>query len=287
MVEPLRTVTEYRLWSPNAGRAAAIFAVIGYLLYLLSDFWMFIGWAVWAALGVAVAGMLIAKQIDRLRRPLLRVADDGVSIQNAGEERYVAHGQIRDVTVTRSSGIRDTSCAYHLALELHDGTAITVAAPERQALQAQQAIQTARTRHQATTPINASALQRGDRETEQWVEELQAVGAGARWSHRQASLSKDDLWALVESPVVPPEQRAAAAVALDLRTRPARQRLRVAAKSTASRPLRIALTQVASTVDDEALGEALATLEAAQAATDAGAKAPPEPSTKTPAPRLS
>ncbi|MBW2455729.1 MAG: hypothetical protein JRI68_14525 [Deltaproteobacteria bacterium] len=284
MSAPLRKVEEYRLWSPHAGRAAGIFAVIGYLLYLLSDFWMFIGWTVWAALGVAVAGMLIAKQIDRRRRPLLRVADDGVSIKHAGQDRYVSHGQIRDVTLTRPGGIRDTSCAYQLALELHDGTAIKVAAPERQAHQAQQAIQAARSRHEAATPIDASALARGDRATEQWVEELQAVGAGARWSHRRASLSKDDLWALVESPAAAPDQRAAAAVALDLREKPAKRRLRVAAKSTASPQLRIALEKVASTEDDEALCEVLAALEQAQEALSPAEAVVPEPPTEAPAP---
>ncbi|RLB62174.1 MAG: hypothetical protein DRI90_09665 [Deltaproteobacteria bacterium] len=272
MSAQLHRVEEHRLWSPHAGRAATIFAVIGYLLYLLSDFWMLIGWYVWAALGVAVAGMLIAKQIDKLRRPLLRIANDGVSITHAGQERYVSHSQIRDVTVTRLGGIRDTSCAHQLAIELTDGTSIELGAPERQATAAQQAIQAARGRHQVATRIDAGALERQDRGTEQWVQELQAIGAGARWSHRQASLSQDDLWALVESPASPPECRAAAAVALDLEAPPAKKRLRLTAKTTASRPLRLALEKVATTEDDEALVEALASLEASLEAPSPGAE---------------
>jgi len=284
MPGPLRKVKEYRLWSPHAGRAAAIFAVIGYIAYLLSDFWVLLGWTVWAALGVAVAGMLIAKQLDRRRRPLLRVADDGVSVIHAGQERFVSHDDIRAVTVTRPGGIRDTSCAYQLALELHDGTAIKLAAPERQATETQLAIETARTWHHEARRIDASALKRGDRETKQWVEELQAVGAGARWSHRQASLSPDDLWALVESPTASAEARAAAAVALDLSNKPAKQRLRVAAKTTASRPLRIALEEVARTEDDEALAEVLATLEAAQQPPAPAAAPLSEPPSDAPTP---
>ena len=147
MSAQLHRVEEHRLWSPHAGRLATIVAVIGYLLYLLSDFWILIGWIVWAALGVAVAGMLMARQVDKLRRPLLRIADDGVSIKHAGREIYVSHDQIRDVTVTRLGGIRDTSCAHQLAIEVDGRPSIKLGAPEQQATATRQAILEARGRH--------------------------------------------------------------------------------------------------------------------------------------------
>lgn len=119
---------------------------------------------------------------------------------------------------------------------------------------------------------DAARLARGERGDAAWIAHLKALGAGANADHRTAPMLIERLWRLLEDPLVAPETRAAAAVALSAAGDPrARERVRVIAGATAAPRLRVAL-EAAARAEEEAdaeLAAALTALEAAPPATGA------------------
>jgi hypothetical protein len=106
----------------------------------------------------------------------------------------------------------------------------------------------------AATPADVETLlSRGGRATREWAAALRALGAGGLGGYRSASVPRDLLWSVAESPSAAPDARVAAAVALrrDL-DESGRERLRVAAAATVAPKLRVALGNVlAEGADDE------------------------------------
>lgn len=116
-------------------------------------------------------------------------------------------------------------------------------------------------RVRAATPAGAldpAALARNGRALPEWIGAVRALLDPVR-SPREAAVSPEDFWRLVEDVDAPADTRAAAAVALapSLDER-GRQRLRVAAEAVASPRLRVVLEASADGRDEaahEALGE--------------------------------
>lgn len=110
-------------------------------------------------------------------------------------------------------------------------------------------------------PETTDLLLRGDRVGAQWLERLRGVGEGANAGHREAPISVDRLWQIVESPAAPGGARASAAAALSPKLDDhGKKRMRIALEDTAAPKLRIALER-ALTDDDEALLQALDAIE--------------------------
>lgn len=111
--------------------------------------------------------------------------------------------------------------------------------------------------------LDASALLRGGRPADEWIRALRAAGAGADADMRHASIPVERLWRLLHDVGAEGLARAAAAVALAPSASPEeRARIRVAAESSASPALRIALERsIDEQADDEALAESLYALE--------------------------
>ena len=113
-------------------------------------------------------------------------------------------------------------------------------------------------RAHAAAPAHASRLGRRGRPLSAWREELRQLTAETA-DYRHATLSRDDLAAVLESPKTSPEQRIGAALALaeaghaeDL------ERVRIAASACATPRVRIALEAIADArEDEEALAAAL------------------------------
>lgn len=103
--------------------------------------------------------------------------------------------------------------------------------------------------------LAAAAMARGGRSTAAWIDALRALRAGA--DYRAAAIPEETLAAVVEDAGAPDDARVAAAYVLGRSDEPVRARVRVAAESSASPRLRVALS--AATEDDaEAAERALA-----------------------------
>lgn len=223
------------------------------------------------ALGVAVgavlatvAGALLARRA--LERTQVEIAAEGVRLSWAGRARLLRYediervnvapresgGQlIRGVEITLVDGARVyVPCGTDDRLLL-DPRALAAHLVEARAAHAQRAV---------AGPV--PALERRGRSPREWITELRRLGAGAGADHRTAALDPDALVRVLEDPAAPPAARAAAAVAVAPGDPRLKERIRVAAGTTASPRLRVALEQAAGDeADDAALEEALVELE--------------------------
>jgi hypothetical protein len=112
-------------------------------------------------------------------------------------------------------------------------------------------IDEARRAFAAHTETHAAALvARSGRTTEKWLEALRSLAASA--DYREAAVPREALWRIAEDPAAEATARAGAAVALRGKLDDAdRARLRVAAESSVSPHVRVAL-EAAATAEDEA-----------------------------------
>lgn len=110
--------------------------------------------------------------------------------------------------------------------------------------------------------VSPELLARGARDVAGWVRALRALGEGAH-NLRASALPLDALLQLVEDASAREVDRASAAVAaLASHGDEAARRVRVAAETTASPKLRVALDRIAEAPDDEELGTVLEDLHA-------------------------
>jgi hypothetical protein len=105
-------------------------------------------------------------------------------------------------------------------------------------------------------------LARQGRTPIQWLEALRALGSADASEYRAASMAPDLLWRIAENAAAPPEERAAAAVALHAALDDeGRVRLRGLAQETAAPRVRVALEMAAGSNDPEELARALSECE--------------------------
>lgn len=125
--------------------------------------------------------------------------------------------------------------------------------------------------HQRSAPASeVASLARRGRDDGSWIAALRGLGAGAGadGTHRQPPASVERLWRVVEDAGRDAVSRAAAAVALGAgASSEDRARIRALARSSAEPRLRVALERgVDPAASDEAVAEALASVEAASSA---------------------
>jgi hypothetical protein len=105
-------------------------------------------------------------------------------------------------------------------------------------------------------------LARQGRTPIQWLDALRALGSADAREYRAAAMAPDLLWRIAENAAAPPEDRAAAAVALYATLDDeGRVRLRGLARETAAPKVRVALEAAASSNDPEELARALSECE--------------------------
>lgn len=199
----------------------------------------------------------------------LFVGRDGLLRRWLGRTTFVPIGKIAAVTPCSSSGLRSSYIGAQVHLE--GGPDLKLYVGQKKWSDAQAAMLVDRIEQVlegrargGTIPFEASALRRGDRDLTSWIQSLRALGAGARDDLRSTPADLERLLRLVEDPAARPIDRAAAAVALPRELPLAeRDRVRIAAASTAEPHLRIALEKVAEgEPEDAAIAESLAELDA-------------------------
>ncbi len=114
-------------------------------------------------------------------------------------------------------------------------------------------------------PDAAVALDRGARSPAEWLEQLRRVGDSATATFRSANLTREQLFAIVESTTALAKERVAALVALHAGlTEDEKPRIRVAADRCALPALGEKMVRVADTKTDEELLHALDEAESAE-----------------------
>jgi hypothetical protein len=199
-------------------------------------------------LGVADAPegerLVRALDLDGTGRGDLEIGADGILLRGEGRRRYLHHARIARASL-------DPRVPDQIALVLRDGEHVAVPCrPGRAVLtlaQIEQGMAACASDGGGEGTAEATLLDRRGRDLRGWIEELRALGTGARAAHRVAPVSSDHLWRIVESAGARPPIRLAAALALGPRLDGRdRDRLRATASATTSPRLRIALEGAAN-----------------------------------------
>ncbi len=220
-----------------------------------------------ASLVFAMIGALLAYLFTLSFAPTtVRVGTDGVVTRWLGRTRFIEHARIQ--TVKTYDEYLATKRQRGVRLVLTGGEEVRLPTGqmdvgESEAARLAQRIEEAREAHRRGTAGGATdVLARGERDVRAWVKFLRGVGAGAV-DTRSPALPTDVLLQVVEDSRAAPVARASAAVAaIESGDEDARRRVRIAAETTASPRLRVALETISGETDDERLAETLARLEA-------------------------
>ncbi len=223
------------------GAFAMGFSALMLALLTLFSFMVFPWAGVVMLLPLATTALLTVVMLRPVDTMEVLVGADGLTVRGEIEDRFVPYAMVDEV--------RDEPRG--LVIALRDGRELVVTGPAlgawqrravgeriRDALHAQRAAQaTARTR---------ALLARGEMPFDAWRAALQARARGET-IYRSNALERTELVEVLGDPTAAPEQRAAAAMvlaALDEGRDEALTRVRVAAESSASDPLRRALERV-------------------------------------------
>ena len=196
------------------------------------------------------------------RQTRLRVGADGITVKRGfGKREFISH---RDIASVKSKGTQ-------VIVTRTDGEPMIFAVANqvakkqleemtRQAESIAWRIEKARQAHAALAgeaPQAALALDRGDKNVRDWVEQLRRVGQGANATFRDVGLSREQLMRVVESTTAAAKERLAAVVALrDGLTEDEKPRIRVAADRCVEPAMRERMVRVAFAPEEE-LVEAL------------------------------
>ena len=201
------------------------------------------------ALPITIAAYVLLRR--RIRAPVVSVGDDGLLWESGFKRRFVAQSdvlsveqlhQTAPVTIcTRSGGDITLGGA---AIDLQRCTAVGRTIRERFAHSLGAS---------AMAADRAASFARGTRSVAEW---RAAVSSMMEASYRAPSASIEDMAAVLKSASATPEERVGAALALRVAGEPP-VRVRIAAESVVSEPLRAALLAAAED-DDAKLDVALA-----------------------------
>ena len=183
----------------------------------------------------------------------VRVGTDGVFTRWLGRKRFIPHSEI-DIVVSYD-WVRGTKRQRGVRLVLKSGERVHLPTGQRdiaitEAAQLERRIDEARAAYQrGAAGGTTDVLARGDRTVADWIRHLRGVGAGAV-GLRTPAIPSDVFLRVVEDSKAAPIDRASAAVAaIASGGDDVKQRVRIAADTTVSPKLRVALERIAS--DDE------------------------------------
>ena len=208
------------------------------------------------AVPAVVVGYIVMRR--RVRAPIVTIGNDGLLWEAAWKRRFVPlrdiraveqHHQTMPVEILLRNG--DVLRLAGAAVDLQRSTAAGRMLRERLAQLVPDAGATSEAGH--TSPAHRAAYYaRGQRTVAGWRAGLASMLDG---SYRGPTASVEDMTAVLTSPLAAPEERVGAALALRVAGEPP-VRIRVAAESVVSEPLREALAAAAES-DDAALDVAL------------------------------
>lgn len=194
----------------------------------------------------------------------VEVGADGVLVRWFGTRRFIPAAKIAYSERYESGFGRNRHVGVRIHLDGGDAYSVVVGGArwaEDDAEALAERIDEVVTAHRKSVVASAEALTRRGRPVREWIRALRSIGVGAEANFRRAELDRELLWQVYESPTTTPDERAAAAVALAAQATPeTSQRIRVTAEALAEPTLRAAITAAAGD-DDEALSNALRTLD--------------------------
>lgn len=202
----------------------------------------------------------------------VRVGVDGVATRWLGRERFVPFSRVRGVQTYEERVGGKTY--FGVALDLDGGERVKIPAGQKgftsmNTAELEERIREALALHrEGAGPVDERLLARGRRAVPEWIASLRALGAGANADLRTPPVPPEKLLRIAEDAAAAPLVRVSAAVAAAAAAPDAKRRVRLAARTTASPKLRVALERVsADDATDETIAEALADLDAAEART--------------------
>lgn len=198
----------------------------------------------------------------------VRIGVDGIHTRWLHKERFIPYSRVQRVDRYEESG--GGKIYVGVALVLEDGERIKIPAGQKgwgvDPLEVEERIREGLELHRrGADAVDPKLLARGTRDLGGWVTALRALGSGANADMRTPPVPQDKLVRIAEDAAAPPLVRAGAAVAAAGLSPEARKRVRIAAETTASPALRVALERVAAEdANDETLADALGELEKAE-----------------------
>ncbi|MBS2017696.1 MAG: PH domain-containing protein [Deltaproteobacteria bacterium] len=176
----------------------------------------------------------------RLRAPVVSVGEDGVLWEQGFKKRFIPRSEI--------TALEQFHPAAPVTMHVRDGRPITLGGAGFDLPRCWAAGRAVRERlGSATAPLDRAAyFARDARSVAEW---RAALSGKLEASYRAPTASVEDMSAVLTSPTATPEERVGAALALRVAGEPP-VRIRVAAESVVSEPLREAL--VAAAEDDDA-----------------------------------
>jgi hypothetical protein len=266
----LRAASELLAWSMSKQLVVLLGPVFGVVATLFA-----LAAGVGAGPGFAVAGPalvlgIVAWIFGLLFAPTrVRIGVDGIATRWLGKHRFIPFAKVRGV---RSYEERSGGKVYlGVALTLDGGEIVKIPAGQKGFMsvdpsELEERIRQAHEIHErgGAGAVDPRLLARGNRGVGEWIAALRAIGAGANADLRTPPVPQDELLRIAEDASAEPLVRAGAAVAAGVAP-DARKRLRVAAQTTASPALRVALERVsAEDASEETLAEALGDLDQAE-----------------------
>ncbi len=254
-----KQVKTHRVWRGSAGKASAtLLLAAGGTVY--ADLWLLP--LTLLLLTLAGVGFWIALR----KRATVMIGQDGVRWTSDGTTRFVPYTRVAGTAVEQRKAHRRLPARLEYRLQLAncggDEAVFTLAGPGWKLRRIAADVDRALTRYGELAELDTAPVARGSQTSQEWFDELRAIGAGARAGYRSACTRRDELWRIVETSTVPSSQRAAAAVALGQLDRGEIKRLRRTRRQSASPNLRFVLANLASGApDEEVLAEALAELD--------------------------
>lgn len=200
-------------------------------------------------------------------RTKIQVGADGILTRWLGKERYFPFSQIELVNPYEGRQLNKTYLGVELLLRSGEIVRLLVGqkrwAEEEAGLLVERIREAVDAYTSGMAGDDASILGRNGRAPKDWVTSLRALGAGANADMRTSPIPLERLWRIVEDASASAVARASAAIALAPQVPPAeRRRIHVAAESTASPKLRVALEAATNReLSDESLAQALSELE--------------------------
>jgi hypothetical protein len=272
-----QTVTRFDTMAYFGGQRLPLFMAIGSLFGL----WMLLVTLIQHVHPdlIILAPLLLLLYLGLMMRARTRlwVGADGLLTRWLWKEQFHPYDQVDDVHEYEDEGLGKNKRAGVKVL-LTSGKVLTIplvakgklGAP-RVRLVAERIRESLGDHRRGAQAMDTALLRRGERAPSEWVRSLRAMGTGASADHRHAPVPAENLLRVAEDPRAQPAVRASAAIALSgALDDDSRARLRAAAEATALPKVRIALEAAAREASEEELTEALAALEAEEAAQRAG-----------------
>lgn len=209
------------------------------------------GWSVLVIFGLYG---LIALPIVLPQR--IAIGEDGLLLRWAGQRRFVPFALLREVRAT-PLGVELALLPFGSDEARHDARRVEIRLTHRADAESSkraallERIERGLAHHRALAPAEDEALlTRGDRDLDQWIEEMGVLGSGDAHGYRTIAIPRERLWAVLENPVADPSARQGAALALRARLDDEERELLVAiAQKTASPRVRVAIDAVTRASD--------------------------------------